>query len=61
MYTDTARNARHIGKKFTTTGFENYHIAVYSLYGEKLRHSLMLKTYLKALLPRVLEAIIKIN
>lgn len=37
MYTDTARNARHIGKKFTTTGFENYHTAVYSLYGEKWR------------------------
>lgn len=60
MYIDTARNARHIGKKFTTTGFENYHI-VCSLYEEKWRHSLMLKKDLKALLPGVLEAIIKIN
>lgn len=37
MYIDTTRNARHIGKKITTTGSENYHIAVYSLYGEKWR------------------------
>lgn len=37
MYIDTARNARHIGKKITTTGSENYHMAVYSLCGEKWR------------------------
>lgn len=60
MYIDTARNARHIGKKFTTTGFKNYHIAVYSLYGEKWRQ-FNVKTDLQALLPGVLEAVIKIN
>lgn len=38
MYIDTGRNAGHVRKKLTITGFENYHIAVYSLYGEKWRH-----------------------
>lgn len=61
MYIDTARNARHVGKKFTTTGFENYHIAVYSLYGEQWRQFNDKKKDLQALLPGVLEAVIKIN